>query len=114
MLVHVAGNSLVIRMIENKIEHETIDTSIVTSVSQLSSLVYIVVMLFALYFSSSTESVKFFTMIHQITLCVSSFNECLELFLDFGHVFVGLSDVKLLAVSDVLSLGNPYIFLFYL
>ena len=58
-------------------------------------------------FSSSSESVKFFTMVHHVTPSVSSFSECLELFSDFGHIFVGLNDVIPLAVSAIRPSRKP-------
>ena len=80
MLVHVVGYSLVISMIKDEIEHETVDNSIVASSkpSEFShtDCGYVV----AHNFFSSSESVKLFTMIHQITPSVSSFSTCLELF----------------------------------
>ena len=54
-----------------------------------------------LNFFSSSESMKFFTMIYQVTPSVSFFSECLKLFLDFGHTSIGLSDVAPLVISDV-------------
>jgi len=45
--------------------------------------------------------VKLFTIIDQVTPSVYSFSECLELFLDFRHIFISFSDVILLAVTDV-------------
>ena len=47
------------------------------------------------------RSVKFFTIVHQVTPCVSFFSEYLELFSDFRHISVSLSDSIPLAVSDV-------------
>jgi len=70
-------------------------------VSHQSSLVYIVVVVAPNFFFSS-DLVKFFIMVHQVTN-VSSFIECLELFLNFGHIFVGPSDVIPLAISDIHS-----------
>ena len=58
----------------------------------------------ALSFSFSSESVEFFTMIHQITHSVSLFSECLESFFDFGLVSFGSSDIISFVVSDVCSL----------
>jgi len=68
----------------------------------------------ASYLFFSSESVKFFTMVSQITSSVSSFSDCLELFSDFGHISDGFSDVIPLAVSEYILLGNSYIFLPYL
>ena len=42
-------------------------------------------------------------MIHQVIRSVFSFSEHAELFPDFCHIFVGLSDVISLEVSDVRS-----------
>ena len=91
MHVQVAKYSLAIPMIKDGTEHETVDTSIITS-----SKLFEVKCGYA-----SSESVKFFTMIHQITPSIFSFSECLELFFDFGHFSVDHSDVILLAVSNV-------------
>ena len=66
----------------------------------------------AFNFSPSSESVKFFTVVHYDTPSVSSFSEYLELFSDFDHISVGFSDVIPLVVSVIL--GNPYISLSYL
>ena len=52
-------------------------------------------------------------MIHQVTLNVSSFNECLEFFYEFRHIFVGPNDVILLAVFDVRP-PRKLIYLFFL
>jgi len=64
MPVQVARYSLAISMIENKIRHEIVDTSIVIS-SKLPEFSradcgYVV----TINFFSSSESVKFFTMVH--------------------------------------------------
>ena len=55
----------------------------------------------ALNFSSSSDSVKFCTMVHQVTLSISFFSECLEIFSDFHHISVGPSNVIPLDVFDV-------------
>jgi len=66
MHVQVAGHSFVIPMIEDGIEHETVDTSIITSSkpSEFSraDCGYVITP----NFSSCSESVKLFTMIHQV------------------------------------------------
>ena len=59
-------------MIEDGIEHEIVDTSVITS-SKPSEFFradsgYVI----APYFFSSIESVKFFTMVHQVTPSVFS------------------------------------------
>ena len=99
-------------MIENGIEHEMINTSVVTS-SKLSEFSradcgYIVTLNF-----SSSELVKFFTIVYQVTPSVFSFSDCLELFSNFDYIFVGFSNVTLLAVSNVYSPRKP-IYLFIL
>ena len=98
MSVQVVGYSLVIPMIEDRIEHETFDTSVVTSSKpyefSCADCDYVV----APYFYSSSESVEFFTMVHQVTPNVFSFSECLKLFSDLGHIFIGRRDVIPLAV----------------
>ena len=100
-------------MIENEIEHMTVDTSVVTSSKPFefsrADCIYVI----ALYFSFSSESVRFFTMIHQVTLSASSFSECLELFPDFFHIFVGPNDAIPLAVFDI-GLPEKTIYLFVL
>ena len=53
------------------------------------------------YFFSSSESVKFFIMAHQITPSVSSFSECLELFSNFHYISVGHSDVIPLSLIHI-------------
>ena len=102
MFVHVATYSLAIPMIQENIENETVNASIVTSSkpSEFSRIHrgYVV----APNFFFSSDLVKFFIMVHQVTN-VSSFIECLELFLNFGHIFVGPSDVIPLAISDIHS-----------
>jgi len=101
MLVHVARYSLSLPMIKDEIEHETVDNSIITSSKpyefSCANCTYVV----APYFFPSSTIVKFFTMVHQVTLSVSSFSECLELFSDFSHICVGPNDVIPLAVFDV-------------
>jgi len=86
-------------MIEDEIEHETVN--IITSSKPFefsrANCGYVV----ALNFSSSSESVKFFTIVYQVTLIIFSFSECLELFPDFNHIYVGSNDVIPLAVFDV-------------
>ena len=57
-----------------------------------------IVVMWLLFTSLSSESVEFFTMVHQLLCIFFSFSEYLELFSDFCHI--GLSDVILLAVSD--------------
>jgi len=93
--------SLVITMIGDRIECETVDISVVISSkpSEFShaDCGYVI----ASNFSSSSESVKFFIVLHHDTLSVSSFSEYLELFSDFNHISVALIDVILLVVSDV-------------
>ena len=90
-----------IPMIEDEIEHETVDTSIITSSkpSEFShaDCGYAV----APYFSFSSESMIFFTIVHQVISSISSFSECLELFSDVGHIFIDSSDIISLVVSDV-------------
>ena len=63
----------------------------------------------ALNFSYFSESVKFFTVVHQITPIVSFFSEYLELFSDIGHMSVGLSDVITLAVFDIRPRKTVYL-----
>ena len=75
-------------------------------VSRLSSLM-------VPYFSSSSESVILFTMIHQVTSSVSSFSECLKLLSDFCHIFVDPNDGIQLAVSDTRP-SRKHIYLFVL
>ena len=62
--VQVARYSLAIRMIEDKIEHETVDSRIITfnkpSEFSCTDCDYVV----ASNFSSYIESVKFFIMVH--------------------------------------------------
>jgi len=58
MLVQVARYSLVIPMIEDRIEYETVTKSL-HLVSHMSSLGQIVVMWLLLIFFSSSESMKF-------------------------------------------------------
>ena len=88
-------------MIEDEIECETINTSIVTfskpSDFFRADCSYVVTSNF--FFSS--ELVKFFIMVQQVTPSVSSFSECLELFFDFGHISVSPSDVIPIATSYV-------------
>ena len=64
MHVHVARYSLVIPIIEDRIDHETADTSVVTFCKSYefscADCDYVV----ALYFFSSSESVKFIIMTH--------------------------------------------------
>ena len=68
-----------------------------------------------LTFFSSSESVKFFIIVHRVTSNVSSFSERMELFPDFHHIFVGPSDVIPLAVSDVHPLRKLiYLFILFL
>ena len=55
---------------------------------------------------------KFFTIVHQVIPSVSSFSECLELFSDFGHIFVGSSDIIPLVVSNVRPPRKKPIYLF--
>jgi len=100
-------------MIEDRIEHETVDASAVTSSkpSEFSHADYCYVV--ALTFFSSSESLKFFIIVHQVTPNISSFSECLELFPNFDHIFVGPSDVILLAISDLHS-PKKLIYLFVL
>ena len=50
MSIQIARYSLAISMIEDRIEHETIDTSLLYLVSHLSSLMQIVVMRLLLTF----------------------------------------------------------------
>jgi len=101
-------------MIEDGIEHKTVDTSVVTSSkpSEFSCADYEYAV--APYFFSSSESVKFVTMAHQVSYSVSSFSECLKLFSDFRHISAGPNDVIRLAVSDVCPPGKPNISLSYL
>ena len=98
--VQVAMYSLNISMIENGIEHKMVDTSVITSDKSFeffrTDCCYVIGPNF-----SSSESVKFFTMIHQVTPNVSSYGKCLELFSDFGNIFVGPNDVIPLTASDV-------------
>jgi len=77
MPVQVARYSLVIPVIEDGIEHEIVDTSVVLSSKPSEFSCANVVM----YFFSSNESVKFFIMAHQVTPNISCFSEYLELFL---------------------------------
>ena len=89
MLIRVVRYSLVIPMIEDGIENETINTSIITS-SKLSEFSHsYCINVVAPNFFSFSETVKFFTPAPYVTLIVSSFSECLELFSDFGHISVG-------------------------
>jgi len=101
MPIQVARYSLAIPMIKDGTEHERVDTSIVTSSKppefSRAGCGYVI----ASNFFTSSESVKVFTMDHQVTPSVSSFSEYLELFLDFSHLSVSLSDVIPLAISDV-------------
>jgi len=112
MPVQVARYSLVIPIIEDINEHEAIDTSVVTagksSEFSRADCDYVVASNF-----SSSEPVKLFIMIYQITLSVFSFSDCLELFSNFDYIFVGFSNVTLLAVSNVYSPRKP-IYLFIL
>jgi len=69
-------------MIEDIIEHEIVDTSVVTS-SKPSEFSCADCGMVAPYFSSSSKSVKFFTMLHQVTPNVFSFSERLSYFVTF-------------------------------
>jgi len=68
MLLTVTRYSLAIPMIEDRIEHKTVDISVVTSSKPFefsrADCGYVI----APYFSSSTKSVKCFIMIRQVTL----------------------------------------------
>jgi len=110
--VHVARYSLAIPIIEDGIEHETVNISVVTSSKpyefSCADCDYVV----APYFYSSSESVEFFTMVHQVTPNVFSFSECLEFCLELLLIYVSPSDVIPLAVFDVHPLKKPiYLFL---
>jgi len=109
MPIQVARYSFDIPMIENEIEIRTIDSVVISSkLSKFSraGCAYVVASNF-----SSSESMKFFIVVHHDTSSVSSFSEYLELFSDFSHIPVDLSDVISLAVSDVCPslLENQYI-----
>jgi len=101
MLVQVVKYSLIILMIEDEIEHKTVDASIITSSKPSEFFCTDCSYAVGHDFSSFNESVKFFNMAHQVTHSISSFSECLELFFDFCYIFVSPSDVLSLAVSDV-------------
>ena len=73
MPVHVARYSLIIPMIENGIEHETIDTSVITSNKSSEFSRADCGYMIALNFSIFSESAKLFTMVHQVTPSVSFF-----------------------------------------
>jgi len=62
---------------------------------------------------SSSGSLEFFTMVHQVSPSVSSFSECLELFSEFLQTFVGPRDIISFAVFDVCPPLKP-IYLFFL
>jgi len=95
-----------------EIELGAVDTSIVTSSKTSESSRAVCGYVVAPNFSSG-ESVELFTMLHQVTPSVSSFSECLELFLDFCYISVGPSDIIPLAISD-LCLSRKFIYLFVL
>ena len=101
MLIYVARYSLVILMIKDKIEHETIDTITIISIKSSEFSCVDCVNVVAPSFSSFSESVKLFTMIPRVSPIISSFSDSLELFSGFGHISVGPSDVIPLVVSDV-------------
>jgi len=61
---------------------------------------------------SSSGSLEFFVMIHQVTL-VSSFSECLEFFPEILQIFVNSSDVIPLVVFDVRPHRKPIYLLSY-
>jgi len=65
MHIHVARYSLVITMIENGIEHETLNTCVVTSSKPYEFSRPDRGYMIALNFPCSSESVKFFTMVDQ-------------------------------------------------
>ena len=83
MPIQVARYSLSLPIIEVVIELRSVDTSVVTSgklfVFSCADCSYVV----ALNFFTFSESVKFFTMIRQVTPSVSSFSEYVELFPTF-------------------------------
>jgi len=56
---------------------------------------------------------KFFSIIHQVTLSVSSFSNYLELFSDFDHISVSSSDVIPLTVSNIRP-PREFVYLFVL
>jgi len=93
MPIQVARYSLALPIIEVVIELGSVDTSVVRSgklfVFSRAACDYVV----ALNFFTFSESVKFFTMIRQVTPSVSSFSEYVELFFDFRHIYVNPSDV---------------------
>jgi len=64
-------------------------------------------------FSSSSESMKFFSIVHQVTPSVSSFSNYLELLSDFGHISISSSDVIPLTVSDIRP-PREFVYLFVL
>jgi len=113
MLVQIARYSLAIPMIEEEIEIGTFDIGVIifSKPSEFSCVGcdYVV----ASNFFSSSELMKLFTVVHHDTPNFSSFSEYLKLFFDVSHIFVGLSDVIPLAVSDVRPLRKP-IYLFTL
>jgi len=79
--IHIAMYSLVILMKEDRIECETVDTSVFTSSKPSESRAdYGYVVAFNFFFFS--ESVKFFTVVYHDTPSVFSFSEYLKLFSD--------------------------------
>ena len=101
MLVQVARYSLFISMIEDRTEQEIVDTNVITSGKSSDFSCVDCDYVVALYFFSSSETVKFFTMAHQVTPNISFFSECLELFSNFRHISIGPNDVIPLAISVI-------------
>ena len=64
--------------------------------------------------SSSSESLEFLALLHQVSSGVFSFSGCLKFFPEFLQIFVSLSDVILLAVSEIRLLGNSCFSFLYL
>ena len=114
MSVQVARFSLAIPMIEDEIENETVDTSVVTSSKPYEFSRADCGYMVPSNFSSSSELVKFFSTVHEVTPSVFPYSECLELFSDFDHIIVGYSDVVPLAISDVYPLRKPIYPFFFL
>ena len=96
-------------MTEDEIEYEAIDNHLLSSSkpSEFSRANCSYVVAPNLFFFS--ESMNFFTTVHQVTPSFFSFTQYLELYFDFGHISFGPSEVIPLAVSDVRALRNSYI-----
>ena len=63
---------------------------------------------------SSSESLKFFAMVHWVTLSISSLSKCLKFFPEFLQISIGPNDVISLMVFDVRPPRKLIYLFFYL